>query len=100
MEGFHHLSNAKSVMVKPALDMKPFNDLLPPFDARKQKQLKPMAKLIGFKTQASVGKCVGLFGVALVVLVLLLTGFLGSVIGRTGVFTQLMGEAFMKAFLN
>ena len=37
IEGFRNLSNPKSILVKPALDIKPFNDLVPPFDVKKQK---------------------------------------------------------------
>lgn len=50
IDGFRNLTNAKSVLVKPALDVKPFNDLVPPFNTKKQNQLKPMAKLLGLKT--------------------------------------------------
>lgn len=53
IDGFRNLTNPKSILVKPALDIKPFNDLVPPFDVKKQKQLKPVAKLLGLKTQVS-----------------------------------------------
>lgn len=100
IEGFKHLSNAKSVLVKPALDFKPFNDIVPPFGPAKQRQLKPMAKLLGMKTQATMVRGIFVFAIVVSVLLLLATGTLQGLACRSANFAGLVADAFHQAFLH
>lgn len=45
-EGFKQFSNAKSVVVKPALNFYPYNQVLPPFNNKKQGLIKTLMKYL------------------------------------------------------
>ena len=42
--GFNNFSNLKSVLIKPVVDIKPFNIFMPPFTPEKKQQLVGLVK--------------------------------------------------------
>ncbi len=46
-EGFKQFSNSKSVLIKPAMNIYPYNKVYPPFTREKQGLLKGLLKYLG-----------------------------------------------------
>ena len=53
-DGFRALTNAKSMLIKPALNFFPFNAVHPPYDKSRQKIINTLLSLMGRKTQVSL----------------------------------------------
>lgn len=67
--GFQAFSNPKSVLIKPALKMYPYNRLYPPFTADKQNFIKFLFKVTN-TTQCGMAKRV--FGVVVILFIIFL----------------------------
>lgn len=47
IDGYRALTNAKSMLVKPVINLPPLNKIVPPFDKPKQKLINTLVKLMG-----------------------------------------------------
>ena len=92
-EGFKAFSNAKSVIIKPALKMYPYNKIYPPFTPEKQNFIKFLMRVTN-TTQRGMAKRLLLAAIVILIIVAVATGRLNK---KT--FTNLKRNAAMAAQL-
>ena len=99
-EGFRHLTNAKSILVKPVINIPPFNKIIPPFDDAKQGLIRPLARLMGRATQMQMFMRLLFMIFILFMMILWAKGSLPTAINSFVMFGKLIWQAFNQSFIE
>ena len=93
-DGFRALTNAKSMLVKPALNFYPFNVVHPPYDKARQNIILNLTRTMGRMTQGQM-MCRSFAVVGVIILLIL---WRKKVLGKFGCFVSRLWKAFKIAY--